>query len=191
MLNATTNRRSQARWIILFSGLMILMFGLGYALAPVTDYSCEHLGIGCPSTIAVEQHDSSDIAIQADRGITVEFAATENEDMPWTMKPVVRTTKVHPGEIHLVNYLVTNTSNESMVGQAIPSVLPMEAMKNLVKLECFCFSNQTLAAGEAREMPVRFYVNSDLPETIDKLTLSYIFYPVSQSTAAHGEHTSG
>ncbi len=173
-----TTRRANGRWVVLLSGAVVLMFGFGYALVPLYDLFCEITGVGGKPTIAVEQQQQA--IIEARREVTVEFTATANQNMPWTITPLVRKTKVNPGVIHEVNYLVKNTSKQPMVGQAIPSISPMQAAKNLVKLECFCFDAQTLAAGEMREMPVRFYINSKLSDEINTLTLSYSFFPLGQ-----------
>ena len=174
------NKRSNTRWVVTLSAATVLMFGFGYALVPLYDLFCEITGIGGKPTIAVLQSDSTDLAIDTGRQVTVEFTATSNNNMPWSVKPQVRKTKVHPGEIHEISYQVKNSANQLMVGQAIPSISPMQAARHLVKLECFCFDNQTLAAGESRQMPVRFYVDSKLPDDIKTLTLSYSFFQVKQ-----------
>ncbi len=189
MSEAGTRKRSNTRWIIMLSGAVVLMFGFGYALVPLYDLFCEITGIGGKPTVADVQHDQSVIAIDSDREVTIEFTANANNSIPWTIKPLVKKTKVHPGEIHVMNYLVTNTSNETMVGQAVPSITPMQGAKDLVKLECFCFSAQTLGAGEAREMAVRFYVDSDLTNEINTLTLSYSFYPLNQAAQTDGNQS--
>ncbi len=181
MLELRKKQHSNARWIVMLSGAVVLMFGFGYALVPLYDLFCEITGIGGKPTIAAQLKDRPELTIDSNRNVTVEFTATANRNMPWVIEPMVRKVKAHPGEIHEVNYLVKNTSNELLVGQAIPSISPMQAAKSLVKLECFCFNAQSLAAGEAREMPVRFYVSSDLSSEINTLTLSYSFFPMSQS----------
>ncbi len=165
----------------MLSGAVVLMFGFGYALVPLYDLFCEITGIGGKPTIAKLQIESDDIAIDTTKEVTIEFTATANNNMPWSIKPVIRKTKVHPGEVHVVNYLVENVADRLLVGQAIPSISPMQAGRHLVKLECFCFDNQTLAAGESRQMPVRFYIDSELPNEIKTLTLSYSFFQINKS----------
>lgn len=175
-----STRRSNTRWVVMLSGAVVLMFGFGYALVPLYDLFCEVTGIGGKPTIAKLQLDESTVAIDTSKEVTVEFTATANNNMPWKVTPLVRKTKVHPGEVHIVNYLVENAANELMVGQAVPSISPMQAGRHMVKLECFCFDNQTLAAGEKREMPVRFYIDSELPDDIKTLTLSYSFFQLNK-----------
>ena len=181
MTQASSNRKSNTRWIVTLSAAVVLMFGFGYALVPLYDLFCEVTGIGGKPTIAKLQSESPDVAIDTTKQVAIEFTATANNNMPWTIMPLVKKTSVHPGEIHVVNYLVTNTAKTEMVGQAIPSIAPMQAGRHLVKLECFCFDNQVLAAGEARQMPVRFYVDSKLPDEIKTLTLSYSFFETKPS----------
>ncbi len=151
------------------------MFGFGYALVPLYDIFCEITGIGGKPTIAKLQ-SATPQSIDLLRDVTIEFTGTSNNHMQWQINPMVKKTRVHPGEIHEINYRVKNTANRTIVAQAIPSVSPIQAAKHLVKLECFCFTNQTLNEGEEREMPVRFYVASELPKEIRTLTLSYSFF---------------
>lgn len=183
MTSSQTMRRSKTRWIVILSGTVVLMFGFGYALVPLYDLFCEITGVGGKPTVAVLQLPSGENPIDYSKEVTVEFTATGNNSIPWTIKPLVKKTKVHLGEVHMMNYLVTNTSSRQMVGQAIPSVTPMQGARHMVKLECFCFNAQTLEPGEAREMPVRFYVNKDLPDEINTLTLSYSFFPMNESAS--------
>jgi cytochrome c oxidase assembly protein subunit 11 len=86
---------------------------------------------------------------------------------------------VHPGAVVTVNYRVTNTLPYATTGRAVPSFAPMEAGRYFNKVECFCFSNQTLQAGETRDMPVTFYVTNKIPDEIGSIALSYTFFNVT------------
>ncbi len=183
MTGSQAMKRSKSRWILILSGTVVLMFGFGYALVPLYDLFCEITGVGGKPTVAVLQLPSDENPIDYSKEVTVEFTATGNNNIPWSIKPLVKKTKVHLGEVHVMNYLVTNTSSQQMIGQAIPSITPMQGARHMVKLECFCFNAQTLEPGEAREMPVRFYVNKDLPAEINTLTLSYSFFPINESVS--------
>jgi cytochrome c oxidase assembly protein subunit 11 len=114
----------------------------------------------------------------------VQFDTTVNDGLPWKFKPLTREVKVHPGEITEVSFLVKNLSDEDIVGQAIPSVTPWFANGFFHKMECFCFSNQPLKAGESKEMPLRFYVANELPKDISVLNLSYTFLNTDKNSAA-------
>ena len=85
---------------------------------------------------------------------------------------------MHPGELQQVSYLVRNTSDRTITGQAVPSVTPGQAAQHFEKIECFCFEQQTLAPGEAREMPLAFIVKPEVDRDIAHITLSYAFFSI-------------
>ncbi|MDP3288928.1 MAG: cytochrome c oxidase assembly protein, partial [Methyloversatilis sp.] len=95
-----------------------------------------------------------------------------------------------PGEVVTIEYEVSNTRQSAVTGQAIPSYTPSAAMQYFQKMECFCFKQQTLAAGEVRRMPVAFLVSSSLPKDITTITLSYTFFEVPGATAEVGRDDS-
>ncbi|MGH8171964.1 MAG: cytochrome c oxidase assembly protein, partial [Rhodanobacteraceae bacterium] len=112
---------------------------------------------------------------------TVQFVANVNSKLPWVFASEAPSIDVHPGELTEVWFDATNQSGEAIVGNAVPSVAPNTASLYFNKTECFCFTEQVLAAGESRRMPVRFIVDPRLPREITELTLSYTFY---ENTAA-------
>ena len=85
---------------------------------------------------------------------------------------------VHPGEMAQVLYEVVNTQQHSVEAQAIPSYAPQQAAAHFKKVECFCFQQQTMAAGQARQMPVVFYLDPALPRDVKTITLSYTFFDI-------------
>ncbi len=179
-----TNRKtrfSNRRIAIALTATVFVMFGFGYALVPLYDLFCEITGIGGKPTIAALQSADPDINIDPDRDVWVEFTGNTTNGLPWKIKPEINKTKVRPGEIHEVSYLVKNTSGRDLVGQAIPSVTPMQAARHVVKIECFCFNNQNLAAGEEKLMPMRFYIDPKLEKDTRTVTLSYSFFEVKNS----------
>ena len=121
--------------------------------------------------------------------VTVEFAAHTSSQLPWEFRPMTREVKVRPGETVIVKYLARNTSAETVTGQAIPSVLPTQANSHFRKLECFCFSQQTLKPGESKEMPVRFYVDQKLPAGVNTITLSYSFFRADANSKPRSAET--
>lgn len=165
---------------LLLVGLVIGMFGFGFALIPLYNLYCQVTGLKNSGEIFSE----SSAEIDNSRQVTVQFDTTVNDGLPWKFKPLTREVKVHPGEITEVSFLVKNLSDEDIVGQAIPSVTPWFANGFFHKMECFCFSNQPLKAGESKEMPLRFYVSNDLPKDISVLNLSYTFLNTSKESAA-------
>ena len=87
---------------------------------------------------------------------------------------------VHPGAVTTVHYRVTNMSSHASTGRAVPSFGPVEAGLYVNKIECFCFSNQVLQAGETRDMPITFFISPKLPKEIGAIAFSYTFFNVTE-----------
>jgi cytochrome c oxidase assembly protein subunit 11 len=109
--------------------------------------------------------------------------------LPWRFAPVQKTVRVAPGARTQISYRATNLTGRPITGQAVFNVSPDQAGKYFKKIQCFCFTEQTLKAGETVDMPVLFFVDPKIkqdPDTkdIDEITLSYTFYPVETGTAA-------
>ncbi len=119
-------------------------------------------------------------AVDTSRTITVQFLATNNKGMNWEFKPSTHEVKVHPGQLGSLTFYVRNPSDQNMVGQAIPSVSPFEATDYLHKTECFCFTSQPLNGHEEKLMPLKIIVDQDLPKHIQKLTLSYTLFDITE-----------
>lgn len=164
------------------------MFAFGYALVPLYDVFCEITGLGgrtndTPAQVAEAADDS--------RSIRLEFVTTVNQYAPWEFQPEVAGMTVHPGGLYEATFVATNLTDRPMTAQAVPSVAPARAGKYFKKLDCFCFTAQEFAAHETRRLPVRFVIDSDLPEYVDTITLSYTFFDgtrVSRNSA--GPHSS-
>jgi cytochrome c oxidase assembly protein subunit 11 len=99
--------------------------------------------------------------------------------MPWTFKPSEDNIKIQTGKYHTATFYVKNTTNKTMVAQAIPSVAPSNAAAHLKKLECFCFEQQELAPGEEALLPVRLIFDDKLPSSINSVVLSYTIFDVT------------
>ena len=151
------------------------MFGFGYALVPLYQKICEVAGI-----YDVEKPDAPLANSQLDynRLVTLEFDANIRSDLPWHFRPLQTSVKVHPGQLVQVMYEVRNHSDQPIAGQAIPSYGPQVAGQYFRKLDCFCFSTQSFAAREVRQMPVVFVIEPDLPRDVNTVTLSYTFFKV-------------
>ena len=96
--------------------------------------------------------------------------------MPWEFRPRTAKVQVNPGRAYVASYVAQNHASRAMIGQAVPSVAPAKAAKYLKKTECFCFDQQRLAAGESKEMPVRFIIDPALPQELTTISLSYTFF---------------
>ena len=168
---ALGNRRMLTRLSI----VAVAMFGFGFALVPFYDHICRVLGVNS----MVEKGESpADTRVDLTRTVTIELDANAH-GMPWRFQPTVRHLEVHPGELVHVEYEVANVRDAAMTGQAVVSYGPALAGRFVKKLDCFCFTQQTLAAGETRRMPVTFVLDAALPAEINTLTLSYTFFEVA------------
>ena len=145
------------------------------SMVPLYRQICSVLGITATRTIA--QNNSVDTS----RVVKVEFVANLNKNFAWKFEPVDKLVEVHPGALATVKYRVTNTMPYATTGRAVPSFGPIEAGLYFNKLECFCFSNQTLQAGETRDMPVTFFVDQKVPKEIGAIALSYTFFDVTET----------
>jgi cytochrome c oxidase assembly protein subunit 11 len=160
----------------------LLAFGFSFSLVPLYRIACEKV-FGIRLDRGPVQGAAVAAAPVTDRWVTVRFDASVNSKLPWTFGPKELTMRVRPGEIYETLYVARNTSDRDIVGSATPSVAPARGSQYFNKTECFCFTAQTLAAGESREMPVRFIVDPDLPEDVRTLTLSYTFFKNDVLTA--------
>ena len=166
------------------------MFAFGYALIPVYRAICEATGINILSVTEKQVPGNgltsaavartANTQIDKSRTITVEFDA--NARGPWSFKPAMRSMQVHPGELATVMYEFQNVQNRTMAAQAIPSYAPRQAAPHFNKLECFCFNQYTLAAGEKKEWPVAFVIDPRIPKDVTTITLSYTFFEVGGKT---------
>lgn len=172
---ATAHGRMFAKLLV----VVAVMFGFGYALVPMYRAICEALGINVLSLTeqkAQARSERGNSQVDRSRKITVEFDA--NVRGPWDFKPAVRSLEVHPGEMATVMYEFTNVQNRTMAAQAIPSYAPQQASAHFEKVECFCFNEYVLAAGERKSWPVVFVIDPRLPREVTTITLSYTFFEV-------------
>jgi len=167
---AGESSRSIVRLALIVAGGAFLFC---FSLVPLYRIACEQLfGIklgGAATEVRAAAMDTS-------RTVIVEFDAGVHSGLPWSFRPEKAQVAVHPGEVVDALYFARNDGDLAIVGQAVPSVAPNDASQYFNKTECFCFTEQTLEAGEERPMPVRFVVDPDLPAEVTRLTLSYTFY---------------
>jgi cytochrome c oxidase assembly protein subunit 11 len=175
------NRRMMGKLLV----VALVMFGFGYALVPMYRAICDALGINVLTLSEQRAATGSwtgravaggNTQVDTTRTITIEFDA--NVHGPWEFKPARRSLDVHPGELSTVEYEFTNVQDRTMTAQAIPSYAPMQASPYFNKLQCFCFSEWTLAPGETKRWPVAFVVDPKLPKDVKTITLSYTFFEV-------------
>ncbi|MDH4314378.1 MAG: cytochrome c oxidase assembly protein [Gammaproteobacteria bacterium] len=168
------------------------MFAFGFlVLPPLYDVFCEVTGLGGKTNSS-----AAEVEIEADesRQIRLEFVTTVNEYAPWEFRAKTDGITVNPGVLYDATFVAKNLAAKSKIAQAVPSVAPQQAARYFKKLECFCFTTQEFAPGEEKQMPVRFIVDSDLPDYIDTITLSYTFFDTERlsdnsSELSHNTHS--
>ncbi len=164
------NKRLLRRLLLVAAG----MFAFGvFGMPPLYDRFCEITGIG-QAGIRVEE--TAPAMPAEDRLVKVRFDATTNSALNWHFQPTVSSMNVQVGMPSEASYLVENLEPSGVYGRAVYNVTPPSAGLYFVKTECFCFTSQGLDAGEQKTMPVRFYIDPDLPDDIQELTLSYTFF---------------
>ena len=181
MTAPNSNRRTLAVLGILVAG----MVGLSYASVPLYELFCKVTGYG--GTTQVAEQTSSEIV--ADYPVDVRFDANVNPSLNWKFVPVDRKVTVNPGEEVVINYRATNLSDAPSTGTSTFNVTPVKAGPFFMKLDCFCFIEQTLQPGESADMPVRFFVGPEIvadenAKDIREITLSYTFFPALESNSA-------
>jgi cytochrome c oxidase assembly protein subunit 11 len=159
-------------------GLVAIMIGMSFAAVPLYSWFCRTTGYGGTTQVAKSAPRQT-----SDRTVTVRFDANVAAGLPWRFEPEQRTIDVKLGQVVTVYYSVTNEAARVTAGQAGYNVSPSTVGIYFEKINCFCFTEQTMKPGERRDMAVVFYVDPKLAEDseqnhVDLITLSYTFYPV-------------
>ncbi len=173
---AASRRRNLGLAAVLF-GTTAGMVGMAYASVPLYRMFCQVTGYGGTTQVAA----APAAAAASDRIVTVRFDANVARDLPWRFEPAVASMDVRVGEQALAFYRARNLSDASVSGNATYNVTPHRAGPYFAKVDCFCFSEQTLTPGEAVDMPVSFFVDPALfkdaeGRDISEITLSYTFF---------------
>ena len=154
----------------------VLMFGFAFALIPLYNTFCEITGLNGKTGGQVAEDIVNQQVVDENRKITVQFDGRVNSELNWEFRPTELNMEVIPGKLYKTEYYAKNLSDKEVTGRATYSVSPNKASKYFNKTECFCFTEQTLKAGEEVLMPVTFIVDSKLTKDINIMTLSYTFY---------------
>jgi cytochrome c oxidase assembly protein subunit 11 len=157
----------------------VLMVGAAYAAVPFYNWFCRTTGFNGTTQVAKSGPASAPLA----RKIAVRFDSNVAGGLPWKFEPEQTEIEINIGQVVTVYYTVTNQSARTTAGQAAYNVAPLTVGSYFQKINCFCFTEQTMAPGEKREMPVVFYVDPSIVNDTDNdglntITLSYTFYPV-------------
>ena len=162
--------------------LVVLMVGASYAAVPFYNWFCRATGFNGTTQVAISAPSSAPLA----RKIAVRFDSNVAPGLPWKFEPEQTEIEIKIGQVVTVFYTVTNQSARTTTGQAAYNVAPLTVGAYFQKINCFCFTEQTMAPGEKREMPVVFYVDPSIVNESDNddlntITLSYTFYPVREA----------
>ena len=181
---------AKRRTAIIAACVAAAMIGLAYASVPLYRVFCQVTGFGGTTgrSAAAALPDATVLRGLAGRTINVRFDANVSPDMPWRFAPRANQVSVKIGEKRLAFFTATSMSAVATTGRAGFNVSPDTAGKYFRKIECFCFTEQTLKAGETVDMPVTFFIDPailDDPDAkkIDAITLSYTFFPVDNPAA--------
>jgi cytochrome c oxidase assembly protein subunit 11 len=181
MSRPSRSRRSSARdAVVAFAcgGFVAAMVGVSFAAVPLYSWFCRTTGFGGTTQVAKTAPEQT-----SGRVITVRFDSNVAPGLPWSFEPERPTIDVRLGEVVTVYYAVRNESARMTTGQAGYNVTPPTVGAYFEKINCFCFTQQTLAPGEKRDMAVVFYVDAKLAKdaeqnAVNNITLSYTFFPV-------------
>jgi cytochrome c oxidase assembly protein subunit 11 len=177
------NTRKNLRVAAIAGSVAVGMVGLAYASVPLYSMFCKATGFG-----GTTQRANGAPETATDKFITIRFDANTAGSLGWNFHPVQSVMKVKIGEQNMAHYSATNMTGKVLTGSAIFNVTPSEAGAYFNKIQCFCFTQQTLKPGESADLPVDFFVDPailDDPDSksISEITLSYTFFPVDKPDA--------
>jgi cytochrome c oxidase assembly protein subunit 11 len=186
-------RRNLRVGLMAFAGACA-MLGLGYASVPLYRLFCQVTGFGGTTMIASESQAAQASAAATGQRISIRFDGSTAMGMPWTFQPSQATDTVTIGERDIATFVARNNSDQPITGTATFNVTPEQAGKYFNKIQCFCFTEQTLAPGQEITMPVLYFVDPAMLEDpnmkgVEQITLSYTFHRAEAPLAAAPKRT--
>ena len=184
---AVPPQRSNRRILAILAIVVMLMVGLAYASVPLYQLFCQVTGYGGTTQVT----DTAADAVVPNHPIKVRLDANTNPALNWRFEAVDAPLTLNPGEEVVINYRATNLGDTASTGTSTYNVTPVKAGPHFMKIDCFCFIEQTLQPGESVLMPVRFYIDPEIVADsntvdVDEIILSYTFFAV-QNTATTGD----
>ncbi|MEE4288524.1 MAG: cytochrome c oxidase assembly protein [Erythrobacter sp.] len=187
-LDARTQRRN-LRTGLMALGLAAAMVALGFASVPLYRLFCQVTGFGGTTQVASEMQAARAAAASSGRTISIRFDGSTARDVPWTFKPTQPTDTITIGQRDLATYVARNDGSETITGTATFNVEPAQAGLYFNKVQCFCFTKQTLEPGQEVQMPVVYYVDPAILEDefmadVEQITLSYTFHRAKEPVSS-------
>ena len=187
-LDAQTARKNARVGMFAILGALA-MLGLGYAAVPLYDLFCRVTGFGGTTQVASESDAALAAAIGVNQTMSIRFDASTARDVPWEFRPAQSTDVVQIGQRDLATYVARNNSSEPITGTATFNVEPSQAGRYFHKIQCFCFTEQTLQPGQEVNMPVLYYVDPAILEDefmadVEQITLSYTFHRAKEPVSS-------
>jgi cytochrome c oxidase assembly protein subunit 11 len=174
---SSTDTKSLALRLVLMT---VGMFAFAFlVLPPMYEAFCDITGLGGRTNDAAMLNTETQNVV-TDRIIDLQFDTTVNQYAPWEFESDLDSMDINPGGIYEAKFSARNLTDRTMIAQAVPSVSPAEAARYFKKLDCFCFTSQEFLPKEDRDLSVRFIVDSDIPDYIDTITLSYTFFDTAR-----------
>lgn len=186
--DSDTTRRNVRVGAMAFAGALF-MLGLGYAAVPLYQLFCQVTGFGGTTMTATESDAARAAAAATGQKISIRFDASTASDVPWTFRPSQATDTIIIGERDIATYVARNEGSKPITGMATFNVEPEQAGKYFNKIQCFCFTEQTLQPGQEVTMPVLYYVDPAMLDDpnmqgVEQITLSYTFHRTAQGQTA-------
>jgi cytochrome c oxidase assembly protein subunit 11 len=166
--------------IIVCTVAAVVMFALCFSMIPLYNALCRSTGLNGSVDLSIVASINNQQPTETNRTVTMQFVTTNNAELPWDFYPQQHSLDIHPEANNKMLFVVKNNTKHTMTVQAIPSITPWQAAKHLHKIECFCFRQQTLKAGDTMTMPVVFRIDKDIPKEIKTVTLAYTLFDVTQ-----------
>ena len=184
-----SGKKSNRKIIAIGGTAAVIMFGFCFAIVPLYSLICQATGINTSapgSGLLSPVSATPDEPVDLTRTVTVQFVAVNHNGMPWEFYSRTKTIQVHPGENNKIFFFAKNTTEKTMSVQAIPSMTPVDALGHFHKVQCFCFTQQTLKGGESKEMPMIFRIDNELPKEVSVITLAYTLFDTTPKETRKG-----
>jgi len=187
MTTLATRRTGQRRTALIAAAVALAMLGLGFAAVPLYRMFCAVTGFGgTPQRATEAQYEATGEAMAGlARQLSIRFDSNTAGGLPWAFYPEKRRVTVGVGGKSMAIFIARNNSDKPVTGRAVFNVTPAQAGPYFTKIQCFCFTEQTLQPGQEVRMPVLFYVDKKILDDqdnkdVEEITLSYTFYPVEK-----------